>query len=800
MFRNYFISSFRNLWRHKFYTVINLLGMSIGLSCFVLIFMYVDHELSYDRFHKKHERIFRITGKLELEGQGEHSSSCPHPVAPTLINDYPHLIEKCVRLFNFQDPQQSLKYGNKIFTENDLYFADSAFFEIFDFELKEGNPKNVLSKPNSIVITESMAKKYFGNENPIGKTLKYDGYLDIIVTGVSRDPELNSHIRYNALISFISVEKIAPWTLKNWVWNPCWTYVLMKNEGSAKELKQQFPKFVQKYYPDFLKPQVTHDLQPLTDIHLHSHLDYEMHPNNDVSLVYIFSVIGVFILIIGCVNYTNLATARSATRAREIAIRKVSGATRPQLIGQFMAESALVSLISVLIALALIELLLPFFNTLSGKSFTHTDFSSGHVLFKLMIAGLGTAFVSGIYPAFFLSSFSPAGILKGNSKSTTRGAGLRKILVVLQFSISIILIISTGIIFEQFNYLQTKNLGFDKSDLVVIPVRIPMLKAVKQFIPQIKQVNGVVNVATANDIIGKSHNTHEFNYEGLEKGKWKYYPCLLVNEDFVNTMKIELIAGRNFSRDVAREDSLSVIVNEEIVKEMGWKSPQDAIGKRFNSIHGYEKVIGVAKNFNGDPLNEQMGPFVLDLPHLNDKDFWTKYIYIRMANAKADDVMEELKVKWQSLTNDFPFEYMYLNETLSSQYQNQEKLLKLMSFFSILAVFIACIGLYALASFTAEKRTREIGIRKVMGASSYNIVMLLCIEFMKLVGIAVLIACPIAWFMMNSWLENFSFHIEPGVAWFIGGVFLISIIALLTIIFKAFRMAVSNPVDALRHE
>ncbi len=800
MIRNYILTALRNLWRHKFYTAINLLGLAVGLACFVLIYMYVNHETSYDKFHSKGENIFRVTGKLELEGQGEHSSSCPFPVGPTLYNDYPQHIKRYTRLFNFQDPQHSLKFDNKIFNESGLFLADSSFFHLFDFELIKGNKSEVLKNPNCIVLNETLSKKYFGNTDPIGKTLKFDGVTDIIVTGVMKDIPLNTHFDFDGLISFSTTEKLMPNILKNWVWNPCWTYLELKDKTSVAELKAAFPEFVKKYYPDFLKNQVSHDLQELSSIHLNSHLDYEMNRNGDLSMVYIFSLIGVFILIIACVNYTNLATTRAASRAREIAVRKVTGASRSQLIVQFLSESIVLSLLAVLLSLALIELMLPFFNSISGKTFGFYDISNPQSLLAIFGIGITTGLVSGIYPAFFLSSFSPVAILKGNSKSTTRGSGLRRTLVVIQFFISVSLIISTGIIYDQFCFLQQKNLGFDKEKVILLPVRPPMLQTLEKFVPRLKTINGVDGVAIANDVLGRSHNTHEFNYEGLEKGKWKYYPCLLVDEPFIDIMKIQLIEGRNFSKEIDREDSLSVIVNEEMVKELGWGNAQNAIGQRLNTPHGTEKVIGVVKNFNGDPLNKAMGPFVLDMPHREQKAYWTRYIYVRIQSEEPNSVIENIKKEWSKQTNEFPFEFLFLDQNLSQQYAIQEKLLLLVGFFSLLAIFIACLGLYALAAFSSEKRTKEIGIRKVLGATTLTVVWLLMKEFLFIIGISVIIAVPATYFMMEQWLQRFAFHVSPGVIWFVSGILLIAVVAIVTIIFKSVKIARSKPVKALRYE
>lgn len=801
MLKSFFITAVRNLLRNKFYSFINIFGLAIGIACFLLIMLYVKDELSYDRHHSKSERIYRVIGKLNLEGQGEESSSCPFPVGPTIKQDFPQLVEHSVRFFNFQDPQHTLRVGEKKINESRLFVADSNVFQVFDFPLTKGNPLHALAEPNSIVLTEAMAEKYFGNEDPIGKLMKFDGAADLKVTGILAGQAEQSHIHFDGLISFSTLNGVmGPNLQKNWVWNPNWTYVLLKEGVSPKELEAQFPDYVQKYYPDFLKPQVKHELQALKDIHLHSKYSYEIEANGDASNIWIFSAIGIFILLIAAFNFMNLATARSANRAREVGIRKVSGAYKRQLIFQFLSESVLISLLAIILAIFLSELLLPAFNSVAEKTIDISFFKQSWIIPSLLGIGLFTGLFAGTYPAFYLSSFEPVKVLKGKLSTGSKNIGLRKTLVIAQFAISLVLIISSAVIYKQLNHMRSADLGFTKEQVLMLPVRPPMAKMYDPFIAELKENKSVINVATMNDVIGRHHNTHEYNYKGMEKGKWIYFPSLLVNETFTETMGMEILAGRNFSKEYVRDDSLGVIVNEAMVKHMGWKDATAAIGEQFYTPFGNEKIIGVVKNFNFVSVHTPVGPFVLDMPHRKQKPYWTRYIAIRIASDDIQNTLAFINDKWDNYNQEFPFEYFFLNEDLDKQYKAQENLSKLMAYFTGLAIIIACLGLFALASFSAEQRTREIGIRKVMGASHYQILYLLTSDFGKLVLFSAIIAFPLAWFIMGKWLENFASRINIPVEIFLISGLIAFLIAMITVSFQALKAAWSNPVTSLRYE
>ena len=802
MIRNYLTTAIRNLRRNRLYTIINVLGLAVGVACFILIMLYVQDEMQYDQYHSKSDRIFRLVEKIELEGQGEESSSNPFPVAPTLKNDYPGLIEHAVRFFNFQVDKRTLKIGDKKFAESQVFFADSNVFEVFDFPLLQGNPEEVLTGPNLIVISEDLGRKYFGEGvDPMGKIIEYEGQIPLKVSGILGKLPTQSHFQFQALISFPTLIPMMGQSLtQNWVWNPNWTYLLLAEDATPKELEAQFPAFIDKYYPDFIKTQITHYLQPLTDIHLKSHLDYEIEANSSEATIYIFLMIGVFILLIACINFMNLATARSAKRAQEVGMRKVLGAHKGQLIRQFIGESIVMSFLSLFVALFLISISLPFFNQVSGKEISQDLLLTPQFLCILTGIGIIVGIISGLYPAFFLSSFQPVKVLKGKLKSSRSNAFFRKGLVIIQFSISLILIISTVIIYQQFSYMRGADTGFTKDQIIVIPTKPEIVPKIEFFREEILRNPQVKNMTIMNEIMGVHHNVHEYNYEGMEPGKWIYFPSLIVNEDFVKTFDLEIVAGRDFSREISTDDTASIIINETMVSHLGWGTPQDALGKQFFTPRGNERVVGVIKDFHFVSLKDKIRPFVLDITSGNAKAFFTKNLAVRIAPEDMEKTLEHIGNVWSSMSPDHPFDYSFLDAEIDNLYRDESKLGDLVGYFSLLAIFIACLGLFALASFTAEQRTKEIGIRKVLGSTMYEIMQLLALDFMKLVLLANLIAWPLAWWMMQEWLTGFAYHTK--IEWwiFLAASLAVVLISLFTVITQAYRAGLTNPVLALREE
>ncbi len=800
MLKNYFKIAFRNLLNQKVYSLINIAGLAIGITCFILIYLFVTDELSYDKFNTKYDRIYRIIEKVNTEGQGEESTSSPIPVARALMNDYPQYIESIVRFFNYQQPTITLKVGDRKFNETRAFFADSTLFEIFDYKLAEGNPDNALAAPNSIVISKEMAEKYFGSVDPVGKIMKLQGVVDIKVTGVFAELPTQSHIHFDCLISFGTVHSLnGPNYGRSFVWNPAWTYILLKKGVKPEQLENEFPNFVNKYYPGLIKNQVENYLQPLGDIHLKSNLDYEIEPNSDMSVVYIFSIVGFLILIIACINFMNLATARSSKRAREVGMRKVLGAARGQLIKQFLGESILITFIAVLISVALINLLLPVFNGLSEKSLSFHVITRPDLLAVLAGVGLFVGLAAGIYPAFFLSSAQPVTTIKTNVQPRGGAALLRKVLVVLQFGISLALIIGTIIVVEQLDFLRNSDTGFDNEHVLIVPLKPQMLRNFESIRNQFLLNSNVVNVTTMDDILGEGHNTHEINYEGMQPGKWVYLPGLQVDDRFVSTFGLKIIEGRDYSKEFPGDDSLSILINESMVKKMGW-TPQRAIGKRFNTYGGHERVIGVIKDFNFVTLKQPIGPFFISLIRPQLAFFFRKNMAVKIRPGNIKNTINDLETKWSGLVPSIPFEFSFLNDRLNNLYKAQDRLGSLVGYFSILAIFIACLGMFALASYSVERKFKEIGIRKVLGATSAEIVGLLMKEFLVLVLLANIITWPVSYFIMNNWLKDFAFRIDfPFWALALSGLITI-IVSILTVGLQAYKAAMLNPVKSLRYE
>jgi putative ABC transport system permease protein len=802
MLRNYFTVAFRNIVKDKFYSLINVFGLMLGIASCLFIAIYIHDELSYDRFNKKANRIYRVTEFILTEGSGERSSSAPFPVGPTLAEDYGNLVESQVRFFDFQSPTLlvSLKDGDKEFNEPSVLFVDSTFFQIFDYEVTKGNKATALQQPNSVLLTESAARRYFGDQDPLGKLLQIEGRQELIVTGVMPNPPTNAHFQFEFLVSFSTLRNFFGGQYpRTWYWNPCWTYLLLKDGVKPSDVESVFPAFIQKYFPEFIRNDAQMKLQALTDIHLTSDLEFEMEANSSEENIYVFSIIGVVILFIAGMNFMNLSTARSAKRAKEVGLRKTLGGERQQLIFQFLLESLIISLIAILLGTALSVVGLASFNLLAEKSIGYGIFLEPIILAALvgifLIIGIG----SGIYPALVLSSFVPIKVLKDSQPKGGRGAIMRKTLVVVQFSLSIIMIISTVIAINQLDFLRKSDTGFNKDQVLYISaLRTPITRTYTAFKKEMEQRPDVVSVTGVLDVLGSKHQGDNYKFEGMAESK--LFSVMWVNYDFFKTFDLEIIAGRDYAETFPTDDSLSLIVNEALAKQMGWKT-EDAIGKQFdyNQYHG--QIVGVVEDFNFVSKHRTIEPFIIQLrsnpQHFN---FSLKYVAIKLKSDDLPKTVAAIGAKWKELAPDRPFDYFFLDQELDKLYKDEEKLGKVAGIFSGLAVIVACLGLFALASFIAEERRKEIGIRKVMGGSVGQIVVLLSTDFSKLIGLAFLIACPVAWYAIHKWLNNFAFHVDINWLVFFSVGVVTLLIALLTISYRALQAAFANPVKTLRHE
>ncbi|MCG8604876.1 ABC transporter permease [bacterium] len=802
MFKNYLKIAFRNLQRHKGYSFINIAGLAIGMACCLLILLYIQNELSYDKYHQKADQIYRFVIDYETKGQVFPNALSSAPMAPQLLTDYPDILE--VVRFYPRSQDVLVRHNEKSFYESRFFYADASVFDIFTFPLIKGDPQTALIDPFAVVITQEMAKKHFAEQDPIGKVLQVENKESYKITGVMKSVPQNSHFSFDFLASFETLPALQndlPLGLDSWTSNPFYTYVLLPKGHPVAQLEAKFPAFAEKYVGETLKRvgwKWRPWLQPLTRIHLYP-LSNEIQSGSNINYIYIFSAIAVFILLIACINFMNLATARSANRAKEVGLRKVVGANRLQLVKQFLGESIVISLISFLIAVVLVQVLLPMFNDLVGKEL-ETDYTQNLAYLAGFIGmALFVGVVSGSYPAFFLSAFQPAKVLKGTVKAGGKSLTMRKILVVSQFAISIALIISTVVVLSQLNYMRTKSLGLNQEQIVVVPIRDQrILNSYQSLKTSLLQGPNVVSATLTNYPPGRGTFGRAVHLEGESPDQLKSMKFLLVDHDYVETLEIELVAGRDFSLERSTDATQGFLINEQAVKEFGWQDPQEAIGRRIVWARGQVgTVIGVVKDFHFQPLRIFMQPLILNIAPVG-----FNFLLVRIAPQNIAQSLEFVRQTWNDFAPDWPFVYSFLDEDFHNLYQVEERFGKVFGNFATIAIIIACLGLLGLASFSAEQRTKEIGVRKILGASAGKIVLLLSQEFTKLVLLSNLLSWPVAYYFMSKWLQAFSFRIDLNVyLWtFVLAGALALLIAWLTVGYQAARASLTNPVNALRYE
>ncbi|MEP2025711.1 MAG: ABC transporter permease [Reichenbachiella sp.] len=800
MLKNYFLVAFRSLLRDKFYSSINVLGLALGITCCLLIMIYISDELSYDRMHTKADRIYRINEFMEDESGGERSSSLPFPVGPTLSAEYPSLVEAQVRLFDYQSPTLMIenKQTNKAFNERRMFFADSTFFDVFDFELIKGDKNTALDEPNDLLITETMAKKYFGNEDPIGKILRFQNERDLIVKGILADTPHNTHFQFDFIGAMGSVRQGFGGSLpRTWYWNPCWTYLVLKEGTQASDLESLFPDFIVKFFPDFMQGEVVMRLQALTDIHLTSDLEFEIQPNSSENNVYVFSIIGILILFIACFNYMNLSTAKSAKRSKEVGIRKTLGSKKRYLVSQFLLESILITSIAVLVSLLFFWLILPSFNAFTEKSIGFAMLLQPKILLGLLGVVLFIGVGAGIYPAFVLSSFSIIKGLKGAQKGSS--SRLRQTLVIIQFCISIIMIIGTSVAVNQLDFLRQSDTGFDKEQILYISAqRTPMVQRYEAFKKEITRHTDIQNVTGVVDALGARHQGDNFRFEGMERSS--LFSVFWPMHDFFETFGLNVVQGRPFKKNILSDDTAAVVINQAMCRRMNWRD-DEAIGKSCEYSNRQGKVIGVVEDFNFASKHRNIEPLVIQ-PRIDpgNFNFLIKYVAIKMDTENLKETLSFVESKWNEFAPGWPFDYFFLEDELNTLYKDEDKLSKVASLFSGLAVVVACLGLFALASFTAEQRKKEIAVRKVLGSTIPQIILLLSKDFTKLITIAFVIACPLAYFSIDNWLNNFAFRIDMNPLIFIFAGIGTLIIALITISFQSLKAASANPSTVLKYE
>jgi putative ABC transport system permease protein len=809
MIRNYFKIAFRNLKKYKFISFINLFGLAIGLTCCLLILAFILNEVSYDKYNRNAGRIYRVTRSFNnQEGAVSLNLSTIAPAfGPYFKNDFPD-IERITRLYpNGLTP---FRYKDKLFNENNVFFADDQLFNVFTIQTVKGNPANALSEPYSAMLTEEMAAKYFGHEDPMNKIIRANNQFDVKVTGVYKAFPPNAHMHPDVLLSFSTLNDTAVYGAENlrtsWGNNSFFTFLLLPENYPVENMIARFPGFVDKHmdrniYNGMAPSKFTKlGLQKLTDIHLRSKTDFEAEPNGDIARVYIFSIIAFFILIIACINYMNLSTARSALRAREIGIRKVIGARKKELIFQFLSESVLICWVAIVIAVLLTLLALPWLNEIAGQQISYLILLRWKVLLPLIMAPFVIGIISGIYPALFMSSFQPVKTLKGFFKVGGNSISFRKVLVVTQFAISIVLIITTAIVFQQLHYMQNKSLGYNKDHLVILPYSNDVGKQYDAFRaavlknPSFKDMGRSSRIPTGRLLDAQNASTMSGDSLRPVNSDIK---MVNVDYDFIPVYGISLLAGRNFSRSFST-DTAGFIINEASVKMIGWKNPQDAVGKVFKYGSQPGRIIGVMKDFNFESMHQKIVPLVLIMvpPAQN---FYNN-ISLKVSGENIPAALGYLEKTWRTILPETPYQFTFLDENFEKLYQAEQKQGTLFIVFAGIAICIACLGLFGLSAFEITQRVKEIGVRKVLGANVSGIVALLSKDFLKLVLIAAALAFPVAWFAMNAWLKDFAYRI-PISAWvFLLSAILASCVALITVGTQAFKAASANPVRSLRSE
>lgn len=792
MLKNYLKIALRYFVRHKGYSVLNVMGLAVGMACCLLIAAYVQDELQYDRMHTAAARIFRVT--FQLEGFDE-SANGPAPLVPALAAQYPE-IQSSVRVFKHWFAPL-IANGEQGFIEERVFFADSAFLSIFSFPLLAGDRATALQQPNSVLLTTSMARKYFGAEDPIGKQLRLNTEIALTVTGVLAEFPHASHLHPDFVVSFATLSSIfGPPILNGYGMNAFKTYVLLRESASAPELNAKIARFI----PERINPnrKAVLRLQPLADIHLRSQLSGEFEANSDIRYVYILSAIAFLILIIATINYTNLATAQSASRAKEVGIRKVTGAHRKAIIFQFIGESFVNVAVALILSLGLAELATPFVNTLSGKALSVLAFVNGWNLPLILGLAIMLSVIAGSYPALFISRFQPAAVLKGMSDKGMRLSRLRQGLVVLQFSAAAVMAIGAMVVYNQLEYVKSTKLGFQKEQVLVVRVKDGAITNNPNALrTELLRLPKVENVAWANAMPGKGHAGDRMRWEGSTDEQFFTTSVNWVDENFLTTLDLKLAAGRNFFNPADFGNEKGVILNEEAVRAIGWASPEQALGKAIfgaGTEPGNHRVIGVAKDFHFESLHQKITPLVL-FPQAT-----AAYLLIRVAPQNLQQTIADLKAAWNRFAAEQTFAYSFLDDDFDSLYRAEERWSALIGAGAMLALLTACLGLFGLASLLVEQKTKEVGIRKVLGASVPGIILLLSKQFLKLVALANIIAWPIAYAMATLWLEDFAYRVEPGVALFLLSGIATSLIAFVTVSYQAIKTATANPIEALRYE
>ena len=793
MFKNHITVAIRTLLRHKVYSFVNISGLAVGIACCMLIMLFVQDELSYDQFHKNADQIYRVLWNARY---GDNEWTIPIvsvPISETLKERYPEVAHST----RLRRGSQTIRRESNYVIEKNFYYAERSFFDVFTVPFIAGDPTTALNAPNAVILTEQSAQRYFPNLDPMGQTLELNDGKSLQVTGVVKAFPPQSHFYFDFLAPLKTLPIIER-RKSDWGSATVYTYLMLKDGASASELQTKFTAYVREHILSKRSSQpgdyTNYLIQPLTDIHLHSNLRYEITSNSNIMYIYIFSLIAIFVLLLACINFVNLSTARSSTRAREVGVRKALGSHRSQLIRQFFSESTICVAFSSLLAIGMCELGLPLLNSLANKHLTMGSLLAPHVLIGLFALIIVVGLLSGLYPALYLSSFWPVTALKGHI--TSGKTHLRNGLVVLQFCISISLLVGTLVVRNQLHFAQNKHLGFDKEHVLIlqgVPRTLATTKQAMTFRDQFETLPQVATASLNTDVPGRTFDSMLFVPEQPANYEETSLTYTLVDEKYVEVLNLKIVEGRNFSPTEHATDVSAFLVNQSAVKALGW---QTALGKKLRIRYGIEgPIIGVVSDFHIGSLKQEIKPLVL--PYLYR---FPMYIAIRLHPGNVAEAISAVEGIWKNFAPNQPFSYTFLDQDYARLYHREQQMSHIFQIFSGLAIFIACLGLFGLVAFTTQQRTKEIGIRKILGASVSNILYLLSKDFLKLVLIANLIAWPIAYYAMNQWLQSFAYRINLGISTFILSGLIALLIALLTVSYQAIKAARANPVEALRYE
>jgi putative ABC transport system permease protein len=802
MLRNYLLIALRNLRRQPGYAAINIVGLSVGLACCLLIALFVRDELAYDRFHEHADRVYRVVQEGSTQNTPpDNFAVTGRPVGPALLATYPE-VEASVRIAPFNP---SVRHRGEYFFDDEVFYAEPSLFEVFTFPLVEGDPATALRDPYTAVVTETTALRYFPGGSAIGQTLVLNDTLQVAVTGIARDVPAASHFSFDILLSFATYDALTPEPPQpQWLVFGMYTYVLLRPGVDAGALTARIENHVQEAVAEVLAQiglTLRLGLEPLTRIYLHSQRSYQIGPTGSAATVYAFLAIALFVLLIACVNYMNLATARSMHRAREVGVRKSVGASRGLLVRQFLGESVLMAMLALVVALVLVATALPFFNAVAGKELSYSTILSPAFLVVLVVSALTVGLLGGSYPALVLSGFVPAQVLKGELKTSRHGARLRQGLVVFQFAVSVALIVGTVAVVQQLSYVRGQDLGFDREHLVVVTAQgvtgAQMAQRYETAKERILQHPGVLSAAASSSSPGDQPVLRWLYAEGLGQDDSRRVRLLSIDHDFVETYGLEVIAGRRFSRDL-ETDPQAALINESAVAAFGWGSPEEALGKwvDFGGSMGLQRpVVGVVRDYHHLSLHQRVEPMAIVITPSSYNRFT-----LRLDGRQLPAAIDHMRTSWGDLFPGFPFEYEFVDAAFAEQYQAEARLGRVVGAFAVLAILVACLGLFGLAAFTAQQRRREIGVRKVLGATTGHLVALLSKDFLVLVAAAFVIGAPLAYFGMNRWLEGFAYRVTLGAELFLAAGLIALLIAGITVSGQALRAATADPVRAIRSE